>query len=158
MSTGDDKMVGKKAPDFTAPTDGGGTLKLSELRGRPAVLYFYPKDDTPGCTTEACGFRDAAPDFKKLKAQVLGVSKDSVARHDKFKAKYKLPFTLVSDEDGKICEKYGTWIEKSLYGRKYMGIDRATFLIDKHGIVRRVWRKVKVAGHVSEVQEALEAL
>jgi peroxiredoxin Q/BCP len=158
MSTGDDKMVGKKAPDFTAPTDGGGTLKLSELRGRPAVLYFYPKDDTPGCTTEACGFRDAAPDFKKLKAQVVGVSKDSVARHDTFKAKYKLPFTLVSDEDGKICEKYGTWIEKSLYGRKYMGIDRATFLIDKHGIVRRVWRKVKVAGHVSEVQEALEAL
>ncbi len=94
---------GKKAPDFTAPTDGGGKLKLSELRGKPVVLYFYPKDDTPGCTTEACGFRDAAPDFKKLKATVIGVSKDSVVRHDKFKAKYKLPFTLVSDEDGKIC-------------------------------------------------------
>lgn len=157
MSAGDDKMEGKKAPDFTAPTDGGGRLKLSELRGKPVVLYFYPKDDTPGCTTEACGFRDAAPDLKKLKAQVVGVSKDSVARHDKFKAKYKLPFTLVSDEDGKICEKYGTWIEKSLYGRKYMGIDRATFLIDKDGIVRRAWRKVKVAGHVGEVQEALKA-
>jgi len=149
---------GKKAPDFTAPVDGGGKLKLSELRGKPVILYFYPKDDTPGCTTEACGFRDATPDFKKLKATVIGVSKDSVARHDKFKAKYKLPFTLVSDEDGKICEKYGTWIEKSLYGRKYMGIDRATFLIDKTGTVRKVWHKVKVAGHVDEVKAALQAL
>jgi peroxiredoxin Q/BCP len=122
------------------------------------VLYFYPKDDTPGCTTEACGFRDAMPDFKKLKAHVIGISKDSVARHDKFKAKYNLPFPLVSDEDGKICEKYGTWIEKSLYGRKYMGIDRATFLIDKEGVVRNIWHKVKVAGHVAEVQEALKEL
>ena len=154
----DDKIEGRKAPDFSAPTDGGGKLKLSDLRGKPVVLYFYPKDDTPGCTTEACGFRDAAPAFKKLKAQVVGVSKDSVARHDKFKAKYKLPFPLVSDEDGKICEKYGTWIEKSLYGRKYMGIDRATFLIDKDGVVRNAWRKVKVAGHVDEVQAALKAL
>ncbi len=149
---------GKKAPDFTAATDGGGKLKLSDLRGKPVVLYFYPKDDTPGCTTEACGFRDAQPDFGKLKAQVIGVSKDSVARHDKFKAKYELPFPLVSDEDGRICEKYGTWIEKSLYGRKYMGIDRATFLIDRTGTVARVWRKVKVAGHVAEVLEALKAL
>jgi thioredoxin-dependent peroxiredoxin len=149
---------GKKAPDFTAPTDGGGKLKLSELRGKPVVLYFYPKDDTPGCTTEACGFRDATPDFKKLKAQVVGVSKDSVARHDKFKAKHELPFPLVSDEDGKICEKFGTWIEKSLYGRKYMGIDRATFLIDKDGVVRKIWRKVKVSGHVDEVREALRGL
>jgi len=149
---------GKKAPDFTAATDGGGKLKLSELRGKPVVLYFYPQDDTPGCTTEACGFRDAAPDFRKLKATVIGVSKDSVARHDKFKAKYKLPFALVSDEDGKICEKYGTWIEKSLYGRKYMGIDRATFLIDKDGVVRKVWHKVKVNGHVDAVAEALKAL
>lgn len=158
MSGSDDRMEGRKAPDFTAPTDGGGTFKLSALRGKPVVLYFYPKDDTPGCTTEACGFRDAAPDFKKLKTQVVGISKDSVARHDKFKAKYELPFTLVSDEDGKICEKYGTWIEKSLYGRKYMGIDRATFLIDGDGVVRRVWRKVKVAGHVDGVQEALKTL
>ncbi len=149
---------GKKAPDFTAATDGGGKLKLSELRGKPVVLYFYPKDDTPGCTTEACGFRDAQPDFSRLKAQVIGVSKDSVARHDKFKAKYALPFPLVADEDGKICEKYGTWIEKSLYGRKYMGIDRATFLIDKTGTVAKVWRKVKVAGHVEEVLKALKAL
>ena len=149
---------GQKAPDFTGATDGGGKLKLSDLRGKPVVLYFYPKDDTPGCTTEACGFRDSAAAFKKLKAQVIGVSKDSVARHDKFKAKYKLNFPLVSDEDGKICEKYGTWIEKSLYGRKYMGIDRATFLIDKDGIVRKVWRKVKVNGHVAEVEAALKAL
>ena len=149
---------GKKAPDFAAPTDRAKTLKLSDLRGRPVVLYFYPKDDTPGCTTEACGFRDAAPDFKKLKAQIVGVSKDNVARHDKFKAKYGLNFPLVSDEDGKICGKYGTWIEKSLYGRKYMGIDRATFLIDKNGVVARIWRKVKVAGHVDEVQAALTEL
>ena len=149
---------GRKAPDFTAATDGGRKLKLSDLRGKPVVLYFYPKDDTPGCTTEACGFRDAQPDFGKLKAQVIGVSKDSVARHDKFEAKYDLPFPLVSDEDGKICEKYGTWIEKSLYGRKYMGIDRATFLIDRTGTVAKVWRKVKVKGHVEEVLEALKAL
>ena len=150
--------AGKKAPDFTASTDGGKKLKLSDLRGKPVVLYFYPKDDTPGCTTEACGFRDALPDFSKVKAQVIGVSKDSVARHDKFKQKYDLPFPLVSDEDGKICEKYGTWVEKSLYGRKYMGIDRATFLIDKTGTVARVWRKVKVSGHVAEVLEAVKAL
>jgi peroxiredoxin Q/BCP len=149
---------GKKAPDFTAPTDGGSKLKLSDLRGKPVVLYFYPKDDTPGCTTEACGFRDAITSLKRLKAQVVGVSRDSVARHDKFKAKYGLPFPLVSDEDGKVCEKYGTWIEKSLYGRKYMGIDRATFLVDKDGVVRKIWRKVKVAGHVGDVQEALKAL
>ena len=149
---------GQKAPDFTGATDGGGKLKLSDLRGKPVVLYFYPKDDTPGCTTEACGFRDSAAAFKKLKAQVIGLSKDSVARHDKFKAKYQLNFPLVSDEDGKVCEKYGTWIEKSLYGRKYMGIDRATFLIDKDGVVRKIWRKVKVAKHVAEVEEALKAL
>ncbi|MFO1085869.1 MAG: thioredoxin-dependent thiol peroxidase [Reyranellaceae bacterium] len=150
--------AGKKAPDFTAPTDGGKKLKLSDLRGKPVVLYFYPKDDTSGCTAEACGFRDALPDFSKVKAQIIGVSKDSVARHDKFKAKYDLPFPLVSDEDGKICEKYGTWIEKSLYGRKYMGIERATFLIDKAGTIAKVWHKVKVPGHVAEVLEAVKAL
>ena len=149
---------GRKAPDFAAPTDGGGILKLSELRGKPVVLYFYPKDDTSGCTTQACCFRDAAPDFKKLKAQVVGISRDSAARHDKFKAKYELNFPLVSDEDGKICEKYGTWIEKSLYGRKYMGIERATFLIDSQGTVRKVWHKVKVPGHVDEVRQELRGL
>ena len=149
---------GKKAPDFTANTDGGKKLKLSGLRGKPVVLYFYPKDDTSGCTAQACGFRDSLPDFSKVKAQVIGVSKDSVEKHDKFKKKYGLTFPLVSDEDGKICEKYGTWIEKSLYGRKYMGIDRATFLIDKDGVVRKVWHKVKVNGHVDAVAEALKAL
>jgi Peroxiredoxin len=149
---------GKKAPDFSAATDGGKKLKLSDLRGKPVVLYFYPKDDTSGCTAEACGFRDNAAAFKKLKAQVVGVSKDSVASHDKFKKKYSLTFPLVSDADGKICAKYGTWVEKSLYGRKYMGIERATFLIDKEGTVAKVWHKVKVAGHVDEVAEALKAL
>ena len=149
---------GKPAPAFTLENASGEKVKLSDFRGRPVVLYFYPKDDTPGCTAEACGFRDSLPDFGKLKAQVVGISKDSVARHDKFKAKYGLNFPLVSDEDGKICEKYGTWIEKSLYGRKYMGIDRATFLIDKDGVVRKVWHKVKVSGHVEEVQAALKAL
>jgi thioredoxin-dependent peroxiredoxin len=149
---------GQKAPDFSAATDGGKKLKLSDLRGKPVVLYFYPKDDTPGCTAQACGFRDQLPDFSKLKAQVIGVSKDSAARHDKFKAKYELTFPLVSDEDGKICEKYGTWIEKSLYGRKYMGIERATFLIDKTGAVAKAWHKVKVAGHVDDVLAALKTL
>jgi thioredoxin-dependent peroxiredoxin len=140
---------GRKAPDFTAPTDGGNKLKLSDLRGKPVVLYFYPKDDTSGCTLV---------DFGKLKAQVIGVSRDSVEKHDKFKKKYGLNFPLVSDEDGRICEKYGTWVEKSLYGRKYMGIERATFLIDKTGTVARVWHKVKVPGHVDEVLNALKAL
>ena len=149
---------GKKAPDFTAATDGGKKLKLSELRGKPVVVYFYPKDDTSGCTAEACGFRDSLPDFGKLKTQVIGVSKDSVDKHDKFKKKYGLNFPLVSDVDGKICEKYGTWVEKSLYGRKYMGIDRATFLIDASGTVRKIWRKVKVPGHVGGVLTAAAEL
>jgi peroxiredoxin Q/BCP len=150
--------AGNKAPDFAAVTDGGKKLKLSELRGKPVVLYFYPKDDTSGCTAEACGFRDQLPDFTKVKAHVIGVSKDSVERHDKFKKKYALNFPLVSDEDGKICENYGTWVEKSLYGRKYMGIERATFLIDKAGAVARVWHKVKVPGHVAEVLAAVKTL
>jgi peroxiredoxin Q/BCP len=150
--------AGQPAPDFTLPTDSGSKIKLKELRGKPVVLYFYPKDDTSGCTAEACGFRDNAAAFKKLKAQVIGVSKDSVASHDKFKKKYDLNFPLVSDGDGKICEKYGTWVQKSLYGRKYMGIERATFLIDKDGTVAKVWHKVKVAGHVDEVADALRQL
>jgi peroxiredoxin Q/BCP len=122
------------------------------------VLYFYPKDDTSGCTKEACGFRDAEPDFSGVKAAVIGVSRDSVASHDKFKTKHGLNFALASDEDGKVCEAYGTWVEKSMYGRKYMGIDRATFLIDGQGVIRRVWRKVKVPGHVEEVLAAAQAL
>ena len=150
--------VGNKAPDFTLPADGGRTVKLSGLRGRKVVLYFYPKDDTPGCTKEACGFRDALPDFSKIDAVIVGLSKDSVAKHDKFKAKYDLPFALASDEDGKVCEAYGTWVEKSMYGRKYMGIDRATFLIDPAGKLRAEWRKVKVPGHVDEVLAAARDL
>ena len=149
---------GDKAPDFSAPTGGGGKLKLSSLKGRKVVLYFYPKDDTPGCTTEACGFRDNLKSFGKADAEIVGVSKDSEKSHDKFKAKYELPFTLVSDADGKICEAYGTWVEKSMYGRNYMGIERATFLIDEKGVVRNIWRKVKVTGHVDEVLAAAKAL
>jgi peroxiredoxin Q/BCP len=149
---------GEDAPDFNLQADDGSAVSRESQLGKRYILYFYPKDDTPGCTKEACGFRDAKPNFSKAKAVVLGVSKDSVARHDKFRDKYDLNFPLLSDEDGKICEKYGTWIEKSLYGRKYMGIDRATFLIDGTGVVRNVWRKVKVPGHVEEVIAALKAL
>ena len=150
--------VGKKAPAFRAATDGGGRIALKDLKGKKVVLYFYPKDDTPGCTKEACGFRDALPDFSKVDAEIIGVSKDSVAKHDKFKAKHDLPFTLAADEDGSLCEAYGTWVEKTLYGRKYMGIERATFLIDEKGILRREWRKVRVPGHVDDVLAAVQAL
>lgn len=150
--------VGNTAPDFTLAADGGGEIKLSGLHGKKVVLYFYPKDDTPGCTKEACGFRDALPDFSRINAEIIGVSKDGVAKHDKFKAKYELPFTLLSDEDGKVCEAYGTWVEKSMYGRKYMGIDRATFLIDEDGKLRAEWRKVKVPGHVDAVLQAAREL
>ena len=150
--------VGDKAPDFTLPADGGGQVWLKELRGKTVVLYFYPKDDTSGCTAEACAFRDALPDFFKVKAAVVGLSRDSVASHDKFKKKFKLTFSLASDEDGNICQAYGVWVEKSMYGKKYMGIERSTFLIDGKGIIRNVWRKVKVAGHAEEVLAAAEAL
>jgi peroxiredoxin Q/BCP len=150
--------TGTKAPDFTLPTDGNGSVTLSKLAGRKVVLYFYPKDDTSGCTAEACGFRDSFPDYRGTDAVVIGVSKDSVASHDKFKKKHGLPFTLASDTQGEVCEKYGVWVEKSMYGRKYMGIDRATFLIDKTGTVRNVWRKVRVPGHVAEVLKAAAAL
>ncbi|HEV8678595.1 MAG TPA: thioredoxin-dependent thiol peroxidase, partial [Stellaceae bacterium] len=148
--------VGDKAPDFTMPTDGGGTVTLAQLRGKPVVLYFYPKDDTSGCTAEACGFRDSVPDYGKTGAAVVGVSRDSVASHDRFKKKHGLTFTLGSDADGKVTEDYGVWVEKSMYGRKYMGIERATFLIDKDGVVRQIWHKVKVGGHVAEVLKAMQ--
>ncbi len=147
---------GQEAPGFTMKTDGGGTVKLSELRGKKVVLYFYPKDDTPGCTKEACGFRDAIGDFDAAGAEVIGVSRDSVAKHDKFKAKFELPFALASDEDGAVTEAYGTWVEKSMYGKKYMGVERATFLIDENGIIQKIWRKVKVPGHVEAVLESVQ--
>ena len=150
--------VGDKAPDFNLPADGGGTLSLKALKGKTVVLYFYPKDDTSGCTAEACAFRDALPDFSKVKAEIVGVSRDPVASHDKFKTKYDLPFPLASDVDGKVCQAYGVWVEKSMYGKKYMGIERSTFLIDGKGVVRELWRKVKVPGHPEEVLAAAEAL
>ncbi|MFD2261465.1 thioredoxin-dependent thiol peroxidase [Lacibacterium aquatile] len=151
--------TGSPAPDFTLPTDGGGTVTLSALKGKAVVLYFYPKDDTTGCTAEACGFRDAMPDFSGVNATVIGISRDSIKSHDKFKAKYSLPFTLAGDTDETgVCAAYGTWVEKSMYGRTYMGIERATFLIDKDGIMRQVWRKVKVAGHVEAVLAAAKGL
>ncbi len=134
------------------------TVALKDLKGQTVVLYFYPKDDTSGCTAQACAFRDALPDFSKVKATVLGVSRDSVASHDKFKTKYKLPFPLLADEDGKVCEAYGVWVEKSMYGRKYMGIERTTFLIDGKGVIREIWRKVKVPGHAADVLDAAAAL
>lgn len=149
---------GDKAPEFTMPTDGCGSVSLKDMKGKAVVLYFYPKDSTPGCTKEACGFRDLMPDFSKVDAEIIGVSRDSVKRHDNFKAKYELPFLLASDEDGKVCESYGVWVEKSMYGKKFMGIERATFLIDGKGKVQKVWRKVKVAGHVEDVLEAVKAL
>ena len=150
--------VGDKAPDFALKSDGGGKVSLKDLRGKTVVLYFYPKDDTSGCTAEACAFRDSLPDFSKAKAIVLGVSKDSVGSHDTFKTKYDLNFPLLSDPDGKVVEAYGSWVEKSMYGRKYMGIDRSTFLIDGKGILRGIWRKVKVPGHAEEVLEAAQSL
>ncbi len=150
--------IGDQAPDFTLPTDGQGELTLSSLRGKKVILYFYPKDDTPGCTTEACSFRDALPDFSGIGATVIGISKDTAAKHDKFKAKHGLNFTLAADTEGKVVEAYDSWVEKSLYGKKYMGIDRATFLIDGDGVIRGIWHKVKVAGHVDAVLKAAQSL
>lgn len=149
---------GKKAPAFSMPTDGEGSTSLKDLKGQMVVLYFYPKDSTPGCTIEACDFRDLMADFSKIDATIIGVSKDSVKRHDNFKSKYELPFALASDAESDVCERYGVWVEKSMYGRKYMGIERATFLIDAKGTVRKVWRKVKVKGHADEVLAAIQAL
>ena len=150
--------AGDKAPDFTLPTDGTGTITLSALRGRPVVLYFYPRDDTPGCTMEACGFNDNLPNFSGLNAEIIGVSKDNESSHARFRDKFGLKFKLAADTETKVAKAYGVWIEKSLYGRKYMGMDRATYLIDKDGVVRGVWRSVKVPGHVDAVLAATKAL
>ena len=149
---------GAIAPDFTLPRDGGDEISLSSLKGGPVVLYFYPRDDTPGCTTEANDFTALLPDFTAAGATVIGVSKDTVAKHEKFIAKHGLGVILVSDAEGGLCESYGTWVEKSMYGKTSMGIQRATFLIDAEGTVARVWPKVKVAGHAAEVLEAVKAL
>ena len=150
--------VGDKAPDFTLPADGSKMVSLSGLKGKNVVLYFYPKDDTPGCTVEAKDFRDHMKDFEAANTVIIGVSKDSVDSHDKFRKKYCLPFTLVSDETGKTCEDYSVWAQKSMYGKSYMGIERTTFLIDKTGAIANIWPKVKVDGHVMETLNAAKAL
>ncbi len=149
---------GDPAPDFDLPTDGGGTASLAALEGRKVVLYFYPKDDTPGCTTEAIAFTGLAPDFAAADATVIGVSKDLVAAHAKFRAKHGLGIDLAADPDGHVVEAYGAWVEKSMYGKKYMGVDRATFLIGRDGKVAAVWRKVKVPGHAEAVLKAAREL
>jgi thioredoxin-dependent peroxiredoxin len=148
--------AGRKAPAFALESDEGKRAALKDFAGkRWVVLYFYPKDDTPGCTTEACDFRDGIRAFTKLDAEVIGISPDSARSHAKFKQKHNLNFTLLADEDHSVCEKYGVWVEKSLYGRKYLGVERTTLLIEPGGKIVRVWEKVKVPGHVAQVAEAL---
>jgi peroxiredoxin Q/BCP len=150
--------VGKLAPAFTAVTDADEKLRLSSLRGNPVVLFFYPKDDTAGCTVEACSFRDTLPRFAEMDAVVLGISPDSAKSHRKFKKKFELPYTLLADEDHAICMKYGVWVEKTMYGRKYMGVLRTTIVIDRDGRVAKVFEKVKPEEHAAEVVEAVAAL
>ncbi|WP_341824068.1 thioredoxin-dependent thiol peroxidase [Wolbachia endosymbiont (group A) of Udea olivalis] len=151
--------VGNNAPDFSLLTDSGENLSLSEFFDKKnVVLYFYPKDDTPGCTMEAKGFRDKIDDFSFLDTVIIGVSKDSVRCHTNFKAKYSLPFSLVSDENAEMLGKYGVWVEKTMFGKKYMGIERTTFLIDKKGKIVKIWKNVKVSGHVDEVLEEVKRI
>ena len=149
---------GTTAPDFTLPDQSGDDHSLSDFRGQWVILYFYPKDLTPGCTTEACNFRDDFPNFQNLNTTIIGISKDSTKRHAAFAGKYKLPFLLLSDESGDVCERYGVWQEKSLYGKKYMGIVRSTYLIDPQGTITRVYPKVKVKEHATELLNDLQAL
>jgi len=150
--------VGDKVPDFTTLDDSGHPVSLSDFKGKSVVLYFYPKDDTSGCTKEACDFRDAFPRFGKTDAEVIGVSPDSVESHRKFKKKYELPFKLLADEGHKLANRFGVWKEKSMYGRNFMGIERTTVLIDRNGRVARIFPKVRVPGHVEEVETALREL
>jgi peroxiredoxin Q/BCP len=150
--------ISQAAPDFTLPVTGGGEISLSDLKGQAVVLYFYPRDDTPGCTKEAIGFSEHLGSFDAANTRVFGISRDTMAKHDKFTAKHNLTVPLLTDEDGTMCEAYGVWVEKNMYGKKSMGIERATYLIDKDGKIARVWRKVKVPGHVEEVLEAVQAL
>ena len=150
--------IGDTAPAINLPRDGGETVSLADFKGKSVVLYFYPKDDTSGCTKEAIGFTESVAAFDALNTVILGVSKDSVKKHDKFIAKYDLKIALLSDEDGTTCEDYGVWVEKSMYGKTYMGIERATFLIDADGKIAQIWRKVKVPGHVDAVLDAVRAL
>ena len=150
--------IGQPAPAFTLDTDTGTTVSLADFHGQNVVLYFYPKDDTSGCTTQASEFRDSMPRFARTNAVILGVSPDSVASHVKFKAKYELPFTLLADTEKVVAEAYGVWKEKSMYGKQYMGVERTTFLIDGTGVLRHVFEKVKPAGHADEVAKAVAAL
>jgi peroxiredoxin Q/BCP len=149
---------GDTAPDFELPTDGSGRFRLSEKRGEAVVLYFYPKDDTSGCTKEAIGFSETKPDFDAMQTTILGISPDTVDQHDKFKSKYDLSITLGADTSKSVAEAYGVWVEKSMYGRKYMGVDRSTFLIDRDGVVAKVWRNVKVPGHVEDVLDTVRVI
>jgi len=151
-------VEGEAAPDFELERDGGGTVSLAALRGRPVVLYFYPRDDTPGCTTQACGIRDAWTEFEAAGAVVLGVSPDTAAKHDKFKAKHGLPFTLLADPEHRVSELYGVWGEKKFRGRTYLGVERSTFVLDGAGVVRKIMRRVKPATHADDVLAALRAL
>ncbi len=147
--------IGDLAPDFTLPTDGQGSISLSSLKGKNVVLYFYPKDDTPGCTIEAKDFRDLKEEFVAKNTVIIGLSKDNVEKHNKFKAKYDLNFTLASDENVEVCQKYNVWMEKSMFGKKYMGIDRSSFLIDEDGKIKNIWKKVKVTNHAKEILNQL---
>ena len=149
---------GQPAPDFTLQDQHGAPVTLSSLKGKPVVLYFYPKDDTPGCTKEACAFRDARATYENAGATVLGVSPDTVASHDKFARKYELPFTLLADPEKTVCERYGVWQEKNLYGKKSMGVVRTTFVIDSQGVVAKVFKSVKVPGHADAVLNAVNSL
>ncbi|MEZ5900442.1 MAG: thioredoxin-dependent thiol peroxidase [Hyphomicrobiaceae bacterium] len=149
---------GGKAPDFKLPDDSGKTVQLSKFKGRPVVVYFYPKDDTSGCTAEAKDFSCLIDEFSKAGAEIIGISPDSAAKHAKFKTKHDLALRLAADEEKATCQAYGVWVEKSMYGRKYMGVERSTFLVDKAGKLARIWHKVKVPGHAEEVLEAVKAL
>ncbi len=155
---GDWVEVGKKAPTFSLPADSGGKIKLADLAGSPVVLYFYPRDNTPGCTKQACAFRDRKAEMEALGAKVIGISTDSVASHEKFRDKFELNFPLLADENHAVAEKYGAWREKNMYGKKSLGIQRSTFLIDPTGRIAKVWKKVQVEGHDEKVLEALREL
>lgn len=149
-------QIHDKAPDFSMPTDEGQTITLSDLKGQAFILYFYPKDNTPGCTKQACTFSEQLPEFEKLGVRVIGVSKDSLKKHENFRKKHDLKITLASDENNDVCERYGVWKEKSMYGKQFMGIERTTFLIDETGAIKHIWPKVKVAGHIENILEKLK--
>lgn len=150
--------IGDKVPDIRLPSSSGKDVSLTDYKGKKIVLYFYPKDDTPGCTTEACEFRDAIKSYEGLNAVIVGASKDSLKSHDKFMAKYNLPFELLSDEDLKLMEFFGVWKEKTMYGKTFLGVNRSTFLIDEKGVIVKAWRNVKVSSHVADVLDEIKKL